>query len=71
MPQIITEQKDVKVYFRVNDIYKNAKILVRDGDKVVLSKRKPRLAPGEMEYVTITAEQLKNAKTLDFCLEVQ
>ncbi|MBR6501916.1 MAG: FAD-dependent oxidoreductase [Clostridia bacterium] len=71
VPQKITEQKDVKVYFRVNDIYKNAKILVRDGDKVVLSKRKPRLAPGEMEYVTITAEQLKNAKTLDFCLEVQ
>ncbi len=71
VPQIITEKKDVNVYFRVSDVYKNAKINVTDGQKSILSKRKPKLAPGEMEYVTITAEQLKNVKTLDFSLEVQ
>ncbi len=71
VPQIITEKKDVNVYFRVSDVYKNAKINVTDGQKSILSKRKPKLAPGEMEYVTITAEQLRNAKTLDFSLEVQ
>ncbi len=71
VPQIITEKKDVNVYFRVSDVYKNAKINVADGQKSILSKRKPKLAPGEMEYVTITAEQLKNVKTLDFSLEVQ
>lgn len=71
VPQIITEKKDVNVYFRVSDVYKNAKINVTDGQKSILSKRKPKLAPGEMEYVTITAGQLKNVKTLDFSLEVQ
>lgn len=70
VPQIITEAKDVTVYFRVSDVYKNAKIVITDGNKTVLSKNKAKLAPGEMEKIMLKAEQIKSVKELHFCLEV-
>lgn len=70
VPQKITKKKDVTVYFRVGDIYKNAKIAVSDGATTLLSKKRPRVAPGEMESVTLKSKQLENAKELYFSLEV-
>ncbi len=70
VPQKITKKKDVTVYFRVADIYKNAKITVSDGATTLLSKKRPRVAPGEMESVTLKSKQLENAKELYFSLEV-
>ena len=49
---------DVKLYFRVRDVYRNAKITVKSGDKVIYSKKKPKLCPGEMEYVVVKAEDI-------------
>ena len=71
VPQIITEQKDVTIYFRVSDIYKNAKINVTSAGSVILSKRKPKLAPGEMECITLRGAQLENVNELYFSLEEQ
>ena len=70
VPQVITKKKDVTVYFRVGDIYKNVKINVFDGEKLVLSRKRPKVAPGEMESITIKAEQLEAATQLHFALEV-
>ena len=70
VPQVITRKKDVTVYFRVSDVYKNVRIRVTDGENVVLTKKRPRVAPGEMESVTIKAEQLANVAELNFSLEV-
>ena len=70
VPQIITDAKDVTVYFRVSDVYKNAKINVTDGDTVIFSKRKQKLAPGEMEKITLKREQIEGKKELQFSLEV-
>ncbi len=70
VPQIITEAKDVTVYFRVSDVYKNAKIIITDGDKAILSKSKAKLAPGEMEKIMLKTEEIKNVKELHFSLEV-
>lgn len=70
VPQVITEVKDVTVYFRVSDVYKNVKINVTDGNNLILSKRKPKLAPGEMENITLKREQLEGVKELYFSLEV-
>ncbi len=70
VPQVITEKKDVTVYFRVADVYKNAKIVVSNGNRVVYEKKKGKLAPGEMESVKITAEMLEDASELQFKLEV-
>jgi soluble P-type ATPase len=69
VPQIITKKQDVTVYFRVNNVYKNVRITVASGDAVLLSKKKPKVAPGEMESITLKREQLENAKELYFSLE--
>ena len=71
VPQRITGKKDVTVYFRVADVYRDAKIIVKSGDTVVYSKKKMKLAPGEMESITLKPEQFENARQLSFELEVQ
>ena len=71
VPQVITEKKDVTVYFRVSDVFRDAKICVTSGENVLLTKKKRKLAPGEMESVTLKKEQLENVSSLQFSLEVQ
>ncbi|MBQ9784783.1 MAG: FAD-dependent oxidoreductase [Clostridia bacterium] len=70
VPQRITCNKDVKVYFRVADVYRNVRITVKDGERVILQKKKARVAPGEMETLTLKADALAGAKELFFSLEV-
>jgi len=50
--------ESVKLYFRVGQVYKNATVQLRAGDVVLAQRKRPRLAPGEMEDVTVTPEQL-------------
>lgn len=69
VPQVIDQEKDTKVYFRVANVYKNVKINVYDGEKLILSKNKVKVAPGEMENVTLSANLLKDANDLTFKLE--
>lgn len=69
VPQIITEKKDVTVYLRVNNVYKNVKINVYDKEKLVLSKKKLRVAPAEMETVKLSASMLEGVESLKFVLE--
>jgi len=71
VPQRITQKKDVTVYFRVADVYRNVTVKVKDGDTVVFSRKKPKVAPGEMESITLKPEMFENAKELSFELEVQ
>lgn len=53
--------ESVDVYFRVADVYRNAVVKIEDGaGNTVLVKKRPRLAPGEMESVTLTGEQLRS-----------
>ena len=58
VPQKITEITPTSVYFRVADVYRDAKIVVRDGERVIISKKKQKLAPAEMEKVELTEEML-------------
>jgi NADH dehydrogenase FAD-containing subunit len=58
VPQRITEAVDTRVYFRVKDVYRDKVLVVKSGDKVLVSKKKQKLAPGEMETVTLTRDQL-------------
>lgn len=50
---------DVKLYFRVGAVYNNAKIVVECDGKEILSKKKVKLCPGEMEYVTLKQSVIK------------
>lgn len=69
VPQTITDKKDVTVYFRVSNVYKNVKINVYSGDKLVLSKKKLKVAPAEMETVKLNKDILENVQSLSFVLE--
>ena len=69
VPQIITRKTDVTVYFRVIDVYKNVKICVSNGETVLLTKKRLKVAPGEMESVTLKGEQLDQVQELYFSLE--
>lgn len=61
VPQHITSRDgSVKVYFRVADVYKNVSVTVKDGENVILNKKRQRVAPGEMETVQLTSDMLKN-----------
>lgn len=50
---------DVKLFFRVGQVYKNAKVTVKYNGNEIISKKRPRLAPGEMENVIIKNDMLK------------
>lgn len=60
VPQRINRatDKDVKLYFRVGKVLENVMLTVNCGDKVLLSKKKRKMTPGEMEYVTIKADTI-------------
>jgi hypothetical protein len=72
VPQRINTKKDVTVYFRVSDVYRNARIVVKDGEKILINKKKQKVAPGEMETVTLKAAQLADTcGVLAFSLEIE
>ena len=72
VPQRLTEAADTSVYFRVADVYRDAKIVVRDGEKVIISKKKQRLAPAEMEKVELTKDVIASLSggELTFSIEI-
>ena len=71
VPQKITAEENVTVYFRVADVYRDVRIVVRDGENVLINKKKQKVAPGEMETVTLTADMIKAMKgnVLSFSIE--
>jgi pyruvate/2-oxoglutarate dehydrogenase complex dihydrolipoamide dehydrogenase (E3) component len=62
VPQRITAEKKVTVYFRVADVYRDVRIVVRDGENVLINKKKQKVAPGEMETVTLTPAMIESIK---------
>ncbi len=71
VPQQIRPGQDVSIYFRVSDVYHSPKIVVKSGDKVILEKKKIKVAPGEMECLPIRADQLGDAAMIEISLEVK
>ena len=55
----------VTLRFRVDNIYKNRSICVYFGDRRILRRKRPVLAPGEMEQVTLTKKQLAEYPDID------
>ena len=50
---------DVKLFFRVGSTFKNATVKVSYNGGEIISRKRPRLAPGEMENVTIKNSMLR------------
>ena len=51
-------EEKLPVRFRVGAVYQRASIVVRSGDTVLLRKKRPVMAPGEMETVYIKKDAL-------------
>ena len=71
VPQRITSDENVTVYFRVADVYRDVRIVVKDGENVLVNKKKQKVAPGEMETVTLTSDMIKSVASgsLSFAIE--
>ncbi len=69
VPQAITEKADTTVYFRVASVYKNAAVSVYCDGERIFTKKKIKMAPGEMETVTLPAACLPERGELHFVLE--
>ena len=53
--------RDVSLFLRVTRPYGRVKFTVRSGDNVMLTVKRLKAVPGEMEKLTLKAELLKNA----------
>ncbi|SEF41686.1 Thioredoxin reductase [Caloramator fervidus] len=60
VPQIINinNSKEVTLFFRVDNIYKDCKLEVRLNEKVIKSIKKDKVTPGEMETINIDFSKL-------------
>ena len=64
-PDHLADDALVTLRFRVANVYKNKKIVVYAGEDVIFSKKRPVLAPGEMETVILKAKVLKSYSEID------
>ena len=64
-PDHLADDAMVTLRFRVANVYKNKKIVVYAGDEVIFSRKRPVLAPGEMETVLLKAKALKAHRDID------
>ncbi|MBR3966042.1 MAG: FAD-dependent oxidoreductase [Clostridia bacterium] len=69
VPQKITQNKDVNVYFRVSDVFRNVTVAVYKNGEKVFTKKRPKVAPGEMESVKLSCEIFSDCNELEFRLE--
>lgn len=71
VPQRIDHtDKAVRVFFRVGNVVDHATLTVKCGETVLMSKKKRRMAPGEMESFEIPVSALEKASgTLTVCVE--
>ncbi len=51
---------DVKLYFRVGAVFRDARLIVEANGEEISNRKKRKLAPGEMEYVSIKKEIINN-----------
>ncbi len=71
VPQRIdSTAEEVALFFRVGSVADNAVLTVKCGDKVLLTKKKRRMTPGEMESVRLSPALLSEAVgELTICVE--
>ena len=67
VPQRINKnnEEEVKIYFRVANVYRDKRVVVTCNGKELWNRKRPKLAPGEMENVFIKPEDLKDMKAGD------
>ena len=64
-PELADPNGTVTLRFRVGNVYKNKKIAVYAGDTCIFSRKRPVLAPGEMETVQLKTQLLLDQPEAD------
>lgn len=54
--------KDIDIFMRVNNVYRNRRIVVKSNDKEIAGFNRKYLTPGEMQRVTVPSNVLKEIK---------
>ena len=65
---------DVTIYFRPSDIYRDVTVTIREGDmngRIIAKKKRIKVAPGEMETITVKACDLVAADTDTLCVSIE
>jgi NADPH-dependent 2,4-dienoyl-CoA reductase/sulfur reductase-like enzyme len=61
LPQkVYSGSGEVKVFYRVGQVYKNARLNVKCGEKLLFTKKYMILTPGEMESITLDKSKLES-----------
>ncbi len=64
------ENEKIKIFFRVGNIYKNKRLVIKDNmGNELLSRKKQVLVPGEMESIMISADKILTADSITVGLE--
>ena len=61
LPQTVHTGEDVSLFFRVTQPFGKVKLTVTDGEKVLVTAKRLKAAPGEMEKLTVKADALEGA----------
>lgn len=72
VPQYIRPEnveKQVELYMRVTNIYKNVRLVVRAGETVIKEVKRLHVTPGEMETVKVAAKELAGISELSVSVE--
>jgi pyruvate/2-oxoglutarate dehydrogenase complex dihydrolipoamide dehydrogenase (E3) component len=70
IPQVIRNREaGAELFLRVTAPFGKVRFLVTDGENVIHTAKRLKVAPGEMENVTLSANLLKDANDLTFKLE--
>jgi hypothetical protein len=56
---------------RVDNIYHNVKLVVRDGEKVIKAVKKLHLAPGEMESIVLAKSELERVSGKEISIQLE
>ena len=64
-------EKTVEVFFRVNNVYRDMVIQVKDGENVLCQFKREHMAPGEMEKIAIPRVLLDKAQGATITITVE
>lgn len=63
VPQRVrSADEDTEIFFRVSRPVRRGRIVVKDGDREILSSRRQYLSPGEMQQILLPAESLRDVQ---------
>lgn len=63
--------KELDLFMRVRNVYQDVKLVIRQGDHLVKEIKKSHMAPGEMEHVKLSKEQLSLLDKTELIVEIR